>query len=139
MKNGLTFSPINNLTLTIMSTKSHLPTRAQFDDYINASPVEIIKKDETDINFNHKGKMYVQIDYSFKVPFSPVQYEDYCKQKCLIDLLRNYCDNQRIQFGAIEDILNNPKDNFDQEITLSGAQKSVLVNYGKIWDELLDS
>jgi len=115
------------------------PTRAQFDDYINESPAEIIKKEETDITFNHKGEMYVQINYSFKVPFSPAQYEDYCKQKCLMALLRNYCDNQRIQFGAVDDILANPKDNFDQEKPLTGEQREVLLNYGKIWDELLDS
>ena len=115
------------------------PSRAEFDDYINQSPVEILSKDETEQVYNTGGKMYVKVNYSFKVPFSKIQYEEYCYQKCLTDLLKNYCENQRIQFGAVHDILANPQDNFDQEKPLTGEQKSVLLNYGKIWDKLLDS
>lgn len=115
------------------------PSREEFDDFINQSPVDIIYKQETEQVYNSGGKMYVKIDYSFKVPFSKVQYEEYCFEKCLIDLLKNYCENQRIQFGAVDDILAKPRDNFDQEKPLTGAQKSVLLNYSKIWDKLLDS
>ena len=115
------------------------PSREEFDDFINQSPVDIIYKQETEQVYNTGGKMYVKIDYSFKVPFSKVQYEEYCFEKCLIDLLKNYCENQRIQFGAVDDILAKPRDNFDQEKPLTGAQKSVLLNYSKIWDKLLDS
>ena len=115
------------------------PSRAEFDDYINQSPVEILSKDETEQVYNTGGKMYVKVNYSFKVPFSKIQYEEYCYQKCLTDLLRNYCENQRIQFGAVDDILAKPQDNFDQEKILTGEQKSVLLNYSKIWDKLLDS
>ena len=115
------------------------PSRDEFDEYINKSPVEILSKEPTEQVYNVSGKMYRKVNYSFKVPFSKVEYEDFCTEKCLIDLLKNYCDNQRIQYGAVDDILAKPRDNFDQEITLSGEQKSVLLNYGKIWDKLLDS
>ena len=125
----------------MMNTPSETFTnsREEFDDFINQSPVDIIYKEETEQVYNSGGKMYVKIDYSFKVPFSKVQYEEYCYQKCLIDLLKNYCENQRIKFGAVDDILAKPQDNFDQGKTLTGAQKSVLLNYSKIWDKLLDS
>ena len=115
------------------------PSREEFDEFINQSPVDILSKEETEQVYNTGGKMYVKVNYSFKVPFSKVQYEQYCFEKCLIDLLKNYCENQRIQFGAVDDILAKPQDNFDQEKTLTGAQKSVLLNYSKIWDKLLDS
>ena len=115
------------------------PSREEFDEFINQSPVDILSKEETEQVYNTGGKMYVKVNYSFKVPFSKVQYEQYCFEKCLIDLLKNYCENQRIQFGAVDDILGKPQDNFDQEKTLTGAQKSVLLNYSKIWDKLLDS
>ena len=115
------------------------PSREEFDDFINQSPVEILSKEETEQVYNTSGKMYVKVNYSFKVPFSKVQYEEYCYQKCLVDLLKNYCENQRNQLGAVDDILAKPQDNFDQEKTLTGAQKSVLLNYSKIWDKLLDS
>ena len=46
------------------------PSRAEFDDYINQSPVEILSKDETEQVYNTGGKMYVKVNYSFKVPFS---------------------------------------------------------------------
>ena len=115
------------------------PSREEFDEFINQSPVEILSKEETEQVYNTSGKMYVKVNYSFKVPFSKIQYEEYCYQKCLMDLLRNYCENQRIQFGAVDDILAKPQDNFDQEKVLTGAQKSVLLNYSKIWDKLLDS
>jgi len=125
-----------------MSTKfTHQATltKAEFDEFINNSPVEILEKEETEQIYNTGGKMYRKINYAFKVPFDKVEYEEWCMQKCLVDLLRNYCDNQRIQFGDVGDILANPKDNFDQELELNGEQKSVLLNYGKIWDKLLDS
>ena len=115
------------------------PSREEFDEFINQSPVDILSKEETEQVYNTGGKMYVKVNYSFKVPFSKVQYEQYCFEKCLIDLLKNYCENQRIQFGAVDDILAKPQDNFDQEKVLTGAQKSVLLNYSKIWDKLLDS
>lgn len=115
------------------------PSRDEFDEYINKSPVEILGKETTEQVYNVSGKMYRKVNYSFKVPFSKVEYEDFCTEKCLIDLLKNYCDNQRIQYGAVDDILANPKDNFDQDQPLTGAQKSVLLNYSKIWDKLLDS
>ena len=125
----------------MMNTPSETFTnsREEFDDFINQSPVDIIYKEETEQVYNSGGKMYVKIDYSFKVPFSKVQYEEYCFQKCLIDLLKNYCENQRIQFGAVDDIIAKPRDLLDQGKTLTGAQKSVLLNYSKIWDKLLDS
>ena len=115
------------------------PTSSEFYEFINNSPVEILDKEETEQIYNTGGKMYRKINYAFKVPFDKVEYEEWCIQKCLMDLLRNYCDNQRIQHGAIDDILAKPRDNFDQEIKLSGEQKSVLLNYSKIWDKLLDS
>ena len=115
------------------------PSREEFDEFINQSPVDILSKEETEQVYNTGGKMYVKVNYSFKVPFSNIQYEEYCYQKCLTDLLKNYCENQRIQFGAVDDILAKPQDNFDQEKILTGEQKSVLLNYGKIWDKLLDS
>ena len=115
------------------------PSREEFDEFINQSPVDILSKEETEQVYNTGGKMYVKVNYSFKVPFSKVQYEQYCFEKCLIDLLKNYCENQRIQFGAVDDILAKPQDNFDQEKILTGEQKSVLLNYSKIWDKLLDS
>lgn len=115
------------------------PSRDEFDEYINKSPVEILGKETTEQVYNVSGKMYRKVNYSFKVPFSKVEYENFCTEKCLIDLLKNYCDNQRIQYGAVDDILANPKDNFDQDQPLTGAQKSVLLNYSKIWDKLLDS
>ena len=115
------------------------PSREEFDEFINQSPVDILSKEETEQVYNTGGKMYVKVNYSFKVPFSKVKYEQYFFEKCFIDLLKHYCEIQRIQFGAVDDILAKPQDNFDQEKTLTGAQKSVLLNYGKIWDKLLDS
>ena len=108
------------------------PSREEFDEFINQSPVAILSKEETEQVYNTGGKMYVKVNYSFKVPFSKVQYEQYCFDKCLIDLLKNYCEIQRIQFGAVDDILAKPQDNSDQEKTLTGAQKSVLLNYSKM-------
>ena len=105
------------------------PSREEFDEFINQSPVDILSKEETEQVYNTGGKMYVKVNYSFKVPFSKVQYEQYCFEKCLIDLLKNYCENQRIQFGAVDDILAKPQDNFDQEKVLTGAQKSVCLLY----------
>lgn len=134
------FTPFTQTLIPMAKfTRMKTPTSSEFYDFINDSPVEIIEKEETEQIYNTGGQMYRKINYSFKVPFDKVEYEEWCMQKCLMDLLRNYCDNQRIQHGAIEDILAKPKDNFDQEITLSGEQKSVLLNYGKIWDKLLDS
>ena len=131
-----------NSNLIPMSNQSVMqkhPSRDEFDDYINNSPVEFLKKEPTEQVYNTGGKMYRKVNYAFKVPFSKVEYEDFCTEKCLIDLLKNYCDNQRIQYGAVDDILAHPKDNFDQDQPLTGAQKSVLLNYSKIWDKLLDS
>ena len=66
------------------------PSREEFDDFINQSPVEILSKEETEQVYNTSGKMYVKVNYSFKVPFSKVQYEQYCFEKCLIDLLKKH-------------------------------------------------
>ena len=121
-----------------MSTRKH-PTRQEFDDFINQSPVPILHKEETEDVYNTGGQMYVRIKYAFKVPFTSDQYATYCKQQCLQQLWKNYLDNQRLAFQSAEDVLKDPKDNFDQEQPLTSQQKEVVVWFGKIWDELIDS